>query len=367
METTRLGWRDFSSTELQQLRASPADFIYGLWARHGDSVQLAMPRFNAFLLFHPDAVQHVLLENARNYTKDTFQYNLLKQVTGDGLLTSDGEGWRSRRRRAQPAFHRSRLGGLAEIAGRETEAMVGRWRSGTEIIDISAEMLDLGLRIVVEALFSARIGGTAPHLTGVMAGLLDHVVARSRRLGYPPAWLPVPENRRFGGRLQEIDRFATALITEREQSTAAPDDLLERLLEGQTNTSLGAVEVRNEIVTMLIAGHETVATALAWTWYLLAGSPEVRVEAEREVAVALSSGRRAGVDLPPLPLCSAIFSETLRLYPPAWIISRRARSSAMMSPAAKFRRGAWWSFARMSPTGTLRIGPIRIASIQLVS
>jgi cytochrome P450 len=216
-------------------------------------------------------------------------------------------------------------------------------------------MLDLGLRIVVETLFSLKIGGTAPQLTTVMAGLLDHVVARSRRLGYPPPWLPVSENRRFAERLQEIDRFSNTLISERKHAASERDDLLEHLLKGETGTPLAPRQVRDEIVTMLIAGHETVATALAWTWFLLAGAPEVRAEAEREVTAALSSGRGSGVELPRLPLCSAIFSETLRLYPPAWLISRRtvnsddvagchvpAGSLVVLSPYVTHRNPAYW-------------------------
>lgn len=204
------------------------------------------------------------------------------------------------------------------------EAMVGRWDAATgggESVDVAAEMMHVALQIVMRALFSADVGDRAAPLARATMDVLHHVMFRARTFGLIPRWLPTPGNRRAARALGVLHEAISGTIARRRAGTESPDDLLARLMRDAAFTDR---QLRSEMMTMLIAGHETVASALAWTWHLLGTHPDIdaRLHAETSVSPAKGPGPSAGSR----PYTAAVFREALRLYPPAWLITRRAHA-----------------------------------------
>ncbi len=322
--------------DLRALQIGPHAFLQRAAAQYGDVLRYPLGPLAAYLVSHPDGVRHVLQDNGRNYSKDTFQYNLLGTITGRGLLTSDGDFWLRQRRLAQPAFHRQRIVGFGAPMADVVEAMLARWQPYAATgrpLDIAAEMMHAALQIVGRTLFSVEIGDQADVLARATLTVLDHIVFRARTFGVIPAWLPTPGNLRARRALRTLDRAVWETIRSRRQAGRAADgagqasDLLALLMaarDEETGQGMNDRQLRDEIMTMLIAGHETVASALAWTWYLLATAPEAEAALHAELDRVLAGRLPTVEDLARLPYVGMVFAEALRLYPPAWIITRKA-------------------------------------------
>ncbi len=315
---------------LAKIRKDTPGFLLECARRYGDLVGFKVGKTRFFFINHPDLIRHVLQDHHRNYSKDTIQYNTLATITGRGLLTSDGEEWLRHRRMEQPAFARPRLANLDRVITPAVEAMLERWGrlADGEVLDVDREMMALTLEIVGQALFSIDLRQDAPRLTGAVLTALDHVIYRAQNPFAPPDWLPIPQNLSFRKALRQLDEAVFEIMENRRRSGEKYDDLLGMLMDARDEESGGAElteqQIRDEIITLLIAGHETVASALTWSWYLLAQHPAVWEEMRREVE-KLPAGRMPQVaDLECLPLTAAVFSEALRLYPPAWLITRKA-------------------------------------------
>lgn len=318
-------------TQIRPIQRDPLAFLLASVQRHGDFIEFPLGIATVYLLNHPALIKHVLQDNNRNYSKNTIQYNTLSIVTGRGLLTSDGDFWRRQRRLIQPAFHRRRIAQFGSFMVEATQKMLDRWDRTTGLLDVDAEMMQLSLEIVGKALFSLDLSQSAGRLTQSVLTMLDYVVHRASAPLAFPLWWPTARNRRFLTARRAVDAVIETMIRERRTQLAAgdalPDDLLTMLLTAQDpegDAGMSDAQIRDEIITLIIAGHETVASALTWCWYLLAQRPAVVERLETELAATLGGRPPAVADLPQLPLTRAIFEETLRLYPPAWIISRRA-------------------------------------------
>ncbi len=322
--------------DLRALQIGPHAFLQRVAARYGDVLRYPLGPLAVYLISHPDGVRHVLQENARNYSKDTFQYNLLGTITGRGLLTSDGDLWLRQRRLVQPAFHRQRIAGFGTVMADAVEAMLARWqpyaRSGRPL-DIAAEMMHVALQIVGRALFSVEIGDQADALARATLTVLDHIVFRAKTFGVIPPWLPTPGNLRAHRALEVLERAVWETIRSRRDQGDAADgagqaaDLLAKLMaarDEETGQRMSDRQLRDEIMTMVIAGHETVASALAWTWYLLSTAPEAEATLHAEVDRVLAGRPPTVEDLSRLSYTGMVFAEALRLYPPAWIITRKS-------------------------------------------
>ena len=367
--------------DLRTLRDGPHAFLLQIACQYGNVVRYPVGPLAAYLVVHPDGVKHVLQDNAKNYSKDTFQYNLLSSITGRGLLTSDGDFWLRQRRLAQPAFHRQRIAGFAGLMTAYAEAMVARWEhfaARGEPIDVASEMMHLALQIVGKALFSIEIGDEADELAQATLVVLDHIVGRARTFGMVPQWLPTPGNLRYRKALAVLDAAVTTTIAQRRRDPGNTADLLAMLMSARdAETGRGATvpeaqrsgtmvpeaqrsgmtdrQFRDEVMTILIAGHETVASALAWTWYLLATDPTAEAKLHVELAAVLGGHTPRVDDLSDLRYTQAVFEEVLRLYPPAWIITRRALADdeilgyrvpvnalVVTSPYVTHRQAALW-------------------------
>lgn len=322
---------------LRQIQQAPLAFLQQVaGGDYGDVVRFNVGLLDIYLVNHPAAVQRVLQDNHRNYSKNTFQYNLLRLVTGNGLLTSDGDFWLRQRRLAQPAFHRSQLAGFGRTMTAAAVAMLGRWQNqpANEPLDIDAEMMRVTLEIVGQALFSIDLSGEAAELTEAVLTTLDYILYRSRVPFAPPPAIPTRPNRRFKHALRRLDQTVYALIQQRRQRPDEGNDLLAMLLrayDAETGEGMDDRQLRDEILTLVIAGHETVASALTWTWYLLAQYPEVEASLHAELQQQLNGRPPTIANLPQLPYTRQVFDEALRLYPPAWLITRRAEAADQLN------------------------------------
>jgi cytochrome P450 len=318
-------------TQIPRIQRDPLAFLLENAWQYGDFIHFPLGLWNVYLLNDPALIKHVLQDNNRNYSKNTIQYNTLSIVTGRGLLTSDGETWRQQRRLIQPAFHRRRIAQFGELMTAATQKMVDRWDATSAPLDIDAEMMQLSLEIVGQALFSLDLSQSAGELTRAVLTMLDYVVYRASTPLAAPLWWPTRRNGRFLAARRLLNNVIAEMVQNRRAQLAAgqqpDDDLLTMLLEArdpESGDGMSDAQIRDEIITLLIAGHETVASALTWCWYLLAQHPEQLARLQEELDGVLDGRRPTIADLAQLPLTRAIFDETLRLYPPAWIITRRA-------------------------------------------
>lgn len=349
---------------LRQIQASPLAFLMEYTRRYGDLWGFTAGTQPVVFVNHPSLVKHILLDNAHNYSKDTFQYRQLARIAGKGLLTSDGEIWLTHRRLLQSAFHHSLHDELAttafvlahemsnEFAQRNREVGEGK------LVNIQPWMLHLAMRILGKTFFSMELGGASESLVHSIEIALDYILHSSFQFS-----LKQENKYAFEQALAEIDQFAHHLIItarQRKKKDSTSKDFLDILvaaLEGEGTVSLTESEVRDEIVTLLIAGHETVATALTWTIYLLAAHVEVQEALRAELFNTLGGEQPPTYQkLSQLTLTRHVFEEALRLFPPAWLITRRAvqedilgehrvpaNALVVISPYAVHRHPSFWA------------------------
>lgn len=296
---------------MRRIQGDPLPYLEQVWREHGDVVQFPIP-WPVYLVSSPGGARDVLVNMNRDMGKRTLQYTTLSLVTGLGLLTADTAEWKPRRRAMQPAFHHELV---ALTQSRVEEALAGlneEWREltadGPAIIDIDQAMMELALKITGAALFGINLEADAREITEATLVALHGVIARAQNpLPFPLA-VPTPGNVRMNRAVKRLDRAVQSILDMRAKNMlpeGAPiRDMLDVLLD--LDEPLTAQQLRDEIVTFIVAGHETVASALTWAWDLLGRNADVRDRLGADPAFA----QRA-------------FDETLRLYPPAWVITRR--------------------------------------------
>ncbi|WP_316525526.1 cytochrome P450 [Kitasatospora brasiliensis] len=300
----------------------PHAFVAGLPA-HGDLVRLRLGPLRAYVVCHPELVRRMLTED-RVFDKGGPLVDKAREVFGNGLATCPAAAHRRRRRMLQPAFHRDRLPGYAALMTEEIAAATASWRDG-DVIDVPAAMYRLTTAVTARCLFAAheRAGSLPVHES------MD-VVTRgvARRVLLPPGAdrLPTPGNRRFRRAQRCLREITRRLIADYRATGTDHRDLLSTLLAArdEDGRSLSDAEVHEQVVTFLLAGMETTAATLSWAWTLLAANPAVRARLHTELDTVLDGRPARHEDLPALPLTARIVSETLRLYPPPWILSRTA-------------------------------------------
>ena len=290
-------------------------------------VGVALGPLEVTLLSHPDLVEDVLVTRNRLWQKDRYLHQTLRPVLGDGLLSSEGDFWRRQRRLAQPAFHRDRIKAYGAIMVTHASRLAEQWRDG-EIRDVHKDMMHLTLEIVAETLFGANVGHQAEEVGVALESVLA-VVSDPLELFFPLLKrLPTPQRRRFDGGVVKLDTVIYGLIEKRRASGEAEgDDLLSMLLHArdEDGSRMSDKQLRDECMTLFLAGHETTALNLSWTWLLLSQHPEVRSKLARELADVLGDRPATFEDLPNLRFAGHIIAESLRLYPPAWSMGREAR------------------------------------------
>lgn len=319
-------------SHLPRMRHNAAGYLLDAARRYGDLVFFDIPRNPAYFINHPDLVRQVLLDNHPNYSKKTMQYRSLSEITGQGLLTSDGALWMRQRRLVETAFGHSRMAAPDGVIAPAVQAMLERWegvaRQG-EPLDVDGEMLMLALEIIGKALFSIDLSRGAKGMAKAVRAASDDI---ARRVCNPAAlvslpFLMTPRRARFNAAISTLDMSVYDMIYQRQAAGDPGDDLLGLLLSARHphNGSLMTPEqVRDEVITLLFAGHETAASALTWSWYLLAKHPQQWQQMHAEVSRVLGANPPSATGLRAMPAARQVLLEALRLYPPAWLITRRA-------------------------------------------
>ncbi|MGO8949827.1 MAG: cytochrome P450 [Ktedonobacterales bacterium] len=327
----------------------------------GDVVRYRFVAWRTIFLNHPDYIKHVLQENNRNYSKDVISNQLLKAVLGTGLLTNDGESWLLRRRLVQPAFHRQRIAGLCDLMASAATAMLDRWETRPDSraeLDVASEMMGLTLRIVGLALFGTDMSGEVETVGRSFTTILNFMTGAMYQPFVMLPGVPARGKRQFRAACRELDQVVYRIIAERHRSGGERDDLISMLLHArdeETGESMNDRQLHDEIITLLLAGHETTAVALTWTWYLLSMHPSVERRLHDELHTVLAGRTPTANDLPQLTYTRMVIEEAMRLYPPVWSILRRAvadddigpyhvpaGTSIFISPYAVHRHTAFW-------------------------
>ncbi len=346
---------------VREVQLRPLALYQNAWREHGDFVRLrVVPGMDMYLLAHPDAIAHVLHGNLKNYRKpDSFNVSV-RPLAGRGILTSEGEFWRRQRRLMQPAFLRNSVAKLSTSMMGSIGRFVDEWEQAPDgrTLDVLPEMMRLALRIASVSLFSTDISSDADAIGQAYRTAFEYVSLKmNARLLFQPLWLPTRRNREFKRCKALLDQVVLALIARRRHESPK-QDVLDLLLAAQDEDSgqrMNDEQLKDEALTILTAGHETTGAALAWTWYLLGEHPEVQQQLHDEVAGHLQGRLPTIEDLASMPLVTAVFEETMRLYPPAWGMPREtiepdticgypipAKSTIVLSQMLAHRHPDFW-------------------------
>jgi len=292
--------------------------------QYGDICFWQFLHVSSYLLAHPDEIESVLVTKHRSFTKG-IGTRANPELFGNGLLTSEGEFWLRQRRLGQPAFHRTRIAVYAGIMSRAAEQMLDSWRDGAQI-DVHREMMRTTLTIATRTLFGIDLGPKMP----VVAEALDTFIRQNAGI---TVWrlflkLPTPRRLKFLRGVRALDEIVYGIIRER-RAGGLGDDLLSDFLRAQDTdgSAMTDRQLRDEVMTMLLAGHETTALALSWAWFLLATHPDAQATLQQEVDRVLSGRLPAAEDVEKLEYTNRVIRETLRLYPPAWVMTRMAATA----------------------------------------
>ncbi len=319
--------RRFPGGHLLAMRRDPLAFLTRLSREYGDVARFRLGPVELHLLNRPDFIRDLLVTDAAAFHKGR-GLERAKRLLGEGLLTSEDPVHLRQRRMIQPAFHHERIAGYGEVMVEHAERLAHRWQDG-ETRDVSLEMSRLTLSIVGRTLFDADVESEADEIGEALTTAVT-LFGRTVTLPYFHILdrLPLPSNRRFEKAKARIDATIARMIAERRRSPAGRSDLLSLLIAASDPEGDGGkmtdAQVRDEAVTIFLAGHETTANALNWTWYLLSRNPEVEEKLHGELDAVLGGCAPGVADLPKLAYTEMVLAESMRLFPPAWIIGRRA-------------------------------------------
>lgn len=341
-------------------RQGQIQFYLDAWRRFGDVVRLRLGPLTAHLIVQPEHIRHVLVANRDNYRKG-IAYRKVELILGAGLFTSEGDLWRRQRRLMQPPFT---PGGVKRFTGAITECsaqMLERWQTAAERgqeVDIQREMMRLTMSIIGKTMFSVDVHADAGVVGPAFSAVLEFAAARTVALLDVPLFIPTPMNRRFKEALRTLDAFIYGVIAERRGREDDQEDLLSLLLRArdeETGQGMSERQLRDEVLTIFFAGHETTAQALTWAWYLLSQHPAAERRLHTELATVLGGRAPTAQDLPGLTYTRMVIEEAMRLYPPVWMFARDAiahdeiggyhvpaGSMILMSQYLAHRHPAYW-------------------------
>jgi len=268
----------------------------------------------------PEQIEQVLVQTGKEYRKG---YAETLGILGNGLLTSEGDFWQRQRKLAAPSFHQKRITSYSETMSRYTLQHIENWQDG-DLLDLHEEMTNLTLKIVCKTLFDEEIGGRTEDVGEALAFLLEYFI---KNLLYPnllPAWIPTPNRKKAKTATLLLKDIITTIIQE-HKSDLKKDDLLSTLIaaEDEDGKKMTDQQLQDEVMTLFLAGHETTASTLSWSFYLLSRYPEARKKFLAEMQTVLSGRNPIFEDLPRMPYADAVVKESLRLYPPAWRVTRQ--------------------------------------------
>jgi cytochrome P450 len=330
-------------------------------AEHGPVSRYRFGPVRSYFVTHPEGLKHVLQDHVKNYTKNHFGYAMIRRIVGDGLFTSEGETWLQQRRLAQPAFHRARIAAMAARMVRAAEALSEQWatsqRTGEPRL-LGRDMMALTLRIVGEALLGTDMRKETEAVAAAFSLINEQTVERFRAFRLLPPVLPTAYDRAFREANRTLREVVAGIIAKRRERLEDHGDLLSMFMlakDEETGEQMDDEHLRNEVLTMLLAGHETTANALSWAWGLLHQNPEAEQSLHAELETVLGGRPPTAEDVPKLVYTRRVLDETLRLYPPIYSISRQVvaddvvcgyevlgNSSLYLSPYVTHRLAEFW-------------------------
>ena len=309
---------------IRQFRAGILNFFLETARDYGPLASFRVGPRQVFLASGPDLIEQVLVTDAQHYIKH-FGARAFKPVLGNGLVTSEGAFWHRQRKLIQPAFLKARVQSYAPVMAELTNQMLNSWTSGKRVqIDFEFEVLTS--KIALKTLFDLDDRGDRERFDGVLKLAFDLMNERLRRIFKVPLWVPTPANRRLKRAVAELDQTVQSFIASGRSRQRPGHDLLSRLLVAQDEdgTRMSDRQLRDETMTLYLAGHETTALTLAWSWYLLSQNPNVENKLVSEWQHVLAGAIPAAADLHRLPYTAAVIAESMRLFPPVYVIGREA-------------------------------------------
>ena len=315
----------FPFGSLSDLQRDQLRFYTACAREFGDVVAVRLGFRRAILIYHPDVIEYVLVTRSRDFHKSP-GVRLLRPLLGDGLLLSEDDFWLRQRRLVQPAFHRQRVAAYGEVMTTYATRRLAHWKEG-QALDLHEEMMALTQAIVAKTLFDADVADDAHAVGHAVQILMEDFDDRiGSLLQLLPMWVPTPANVKARRAIKSLEEVVYRIIAARRRTAEDRGDLLSILLHAQDaddGTGMTDRQVRDEVMTLFIAGHETTAVALSWTWYLLAQHPDIDARLAAELHTVLGGRPPTAADLPQLKYAEMVVNEAMRLYPPAYGIGRQ--------------------------------------------
>jgi cytochrome P450 len=338
------------------MRTDMLGFFEECFREHGDAAYFRMPGRRTMLLSHPDDIEQVLVAENRRFIKN-YALGFLKPLLGNGLLLNDGESWLRQRKLIQPAFGKPRVESYGPAMVDATERMLSDWRTG-ETIELAPALHRLTMTIAARTLLGIDISGQFGEVARCLTTVLHDFLARFRAAIPAPYWMPTPRNIRLRRAIRRLDAILQELIDDRRKAGSWGNDFLSILMQARSeDDGRGASDrqLRDEVMTLFVAGHETTANALGWTLFLLGMHPEIQRQVRDEVRGTLAARPPTVADIPRLASCERVIRESMRLFPPAYVIGRRpveditigghfipARTNVLMSQWIVHRDERWY-------------------------
>ncbi|MCB9009196.1 MAG: cytochrome P450 [Ardenticatenaceae bacterium] len=324
---------NFLLGSINQFSEDEPKFLLESVKQYGDLVYFRLAHFHTYLLGHPDLIREVLVTQSDKFEKAPLDKQILGKFLGNGLLTSDGAFHKRQRRLAQPAFHSKRIQNYAEVMVDYANQIMAAWQDD-KVVDVTHEMMHLTMLIVSKTLFDADgITGSGDTAVTISSAMHDFQAVSNRdyQRGFSlPNWIPTADNRLRNQAAREFNKVMDQIIAERRETAVNGQitdtgDLLSMLMLSvdEDGEFMDDKQLRDEVATLFAAGHETTSNALSWTWHLLAQHPDVEAKLHEELASVLAGRQPTLADLPNLPYSLQIIKESMRLYPPAWILNGR--------------------------------------------
>lgn len=348
---------------LLEMRRDAIGLLRNAHGEHGDVVRLKFLGIESITSFlRPEHIKRIMLDNYKNYGKSSRGYIALRRVFGNGLLVSEGSFWRRQRRIAQPSFHHHRIAGFASTMTTACNSMLDDWDvtfGAGETFDLGEQMMKVTLRIAAQTLLSVDVDDhdarvVAPALTT----LLENTMEEALKVVQLPSWLPTSRNRRFNQALSDLDAIVYGIIRGRRADPSGAHDLLAMLMEAkdeETGEQMSDKQLRDEVMTMFLAGHETTGNALTWTFYYLNEHPDVAARLLEELDAVLGGRTPTLEDAMKLAYTERVIKESMRLRPPVWLFARSvneddeiggyrvpAKSKVFVSPYFTHRHPDLW-------------------------
>ncbi|MFY9578604.1 MAG: cytochrome P450 [Gaiellaceae bacterium] len=310
---------------LPEFRRSVIQALMDGWREYGDVVQYRGP-LSVIAITHPDHVQYILRDNAANYHHPDFEINKLEPTFRRGLVTSQGDFWARQRKMMQPAFHRDRVDSFAKMMADSTAATLEQWErldDQNRTLDMRVAMQRLTLQILTNAVFSSDWAGEAEKIITSVTIANEYTNKRLLTPIDPPEWAPLPSVRKFNETRKTVDDLVYGLIADRRRAESK-NDLLSLLMDARDDDGKGMsdLEIHDELISLIFAGHETVSVCLTWTWYLLSRDPTCAQRVRDEVDETIGDRPPTLADIKEMQYIWQVLQEALRMYPPIWLVPR---------------------------------------------